>query len=138
MALSMLRADPGGGRGHGGSGWSLWSTDSFLSIASQGSVLSIGSVGSVLSIGSVGSAGSVLSVGSFASLGSALSSLSRTSLLSHGARSQVMGRPSPEVPPPVAVWAVGLGATFVGLLARWADRRAGAVATGSACCDDHG
>jgi hypothetical protein len=131
MVMSMLRAGPGGGRSAGGSRWSLWSTDSFLSIASQGSVLSIGSVGSALSIGSIGSAGSVLSVGSFASFGSGLSSLSRTSLLSHGARSQVLGRPSPEIPPPVALWAVGLGATLAGLAARWAQKRRGAANLGS-------
>jgi hypothetical protein len=133
MALSLLRADAGGGRARGGgSRWSLWSTDSFLSIASQGSVLSIGSVGSVLSIGSVGSAGSVLSVASFASFASGLSSLSRASLLSHGASSRVMGRPSPDVPPPVALSAVGLGATVAGLVARWVDQRRATAALGSA------
>jgi hypothetical protein len=56
--------------------WSLWSEDSFLSIASTGSVLSIGSVRSALSIGSIGSAASALSIGSFASVGCLASALS--------------------------------------------------------------
>ena len=38
---------------------SLWSEDSFLSIASKGSALSIGSVGSFLSVGSIGSFASI-------------------------------------------------------------------------------
>jgi hypothetical protein len=74
---------------------SLWSEDSFLSIASTGSVLSIGSAGSVLSIGAVGSALSVGSVGSalsVASVGSTLSALSAGSLLSFGSALSVRSR----------------------------------------------
>jgi hypothetical protein len=42
-------------------GFSLWSTNSFCSIASAGSSFSIGSIGSFASIGSVGSALSAFS-----------------------------------------------------------------------------
>jgi len=51
------------------SAWSLWSFGSILSVGGAGSIASIGSVGSVLSIGSagsvlsIGSAGSVLAIG---------------------------------------------------------------------------
>jgi hypothetical protein len=62
---------------------SLWSHNSFLSIASEGSVLSVGSLWSCASVGSVCSFGSVLSVGSFLSAASALSSTSHASVLSH-------------------------------------------------------
>ena len=66
-----------------GSSLSLWSHDSFLSIASEGSVLSIGSVWSCASVGSVCSVGSLFSIGSFLSVASVLSSTSGGSALSH-------------------------------------------------------
>jgi hypothetical protein len=53
--------------------WSLWSDESFLSIASKGSVLSIGSVGSACSVGSICSFGSAFCVGSALSVASMLS-----------------------------------------------------------------
>ena len=66
--LGSMADDPGRS-----SRWSLWSEDSFLSIASRGSVLSIGSIGSVLSIASIGSALSLGSIGSVLSHASVMS-----------------------------------------------------------------
>ena len=104
---------------------SLWSEDSFLSIASRGSILSIGSVGSVLSVGSVGSAlsvgavGSTLSAcsaGSVLSVASAFSARSRWSLLSSGGHREVLAR---RLPPALAV----AGAVALALLVTTAGRR---------------
>jgi hypothetical protein len=91
--------------------WSLWSTDSVLSIASHRSVLSIGSVGSVASIGSVGSIGSIGSIGSAAATGSALSAQSRWSVLafrSYATQMTVRGAGRIPVGPTVFV-VLGLG-----------------------------
>ena len=74
--------------------WSWRSTDSILSIASEGSILSVGSVGSVLSVGSIGSVGSLFSIGSCGSVASALSFASRGSLLSSRARNAFIGSPA--------------------------------------------
>ena len=63
--------------------WSLWSTNSVLSIGSYDSALSIASVGSFASIGSIGSALSIGSTGSVLSMGSTLSAGSRWSLMSY-------------------------------------------------------
>ena len=117
---------------------SLWSEDSFLSIASTGSVLSIGSAGSVLSIGSVGSALSVGSVGSalsaasvgstcrvspasLLSVGSALSARSRWSLLSSGGDHDVLARRLPPLP---ALRVVGGAAVALALLTAFGSARA--------------
>ncbi|HEY1821443.1 MAG TPA: hypothetical protein VGG83_16075 [Trebonia sp.] len=114
---------------------SLWSEDSFLSIASTGSVLSIGSAGSVLSIGSVGSAlsfasvGSTLSsfsAGSVLSVGSALSARSRWSLLSSGGDHDVLAR---RVPPIPSLHVVGGAALALALLAAVSGARARRLAT---------
>jgi hypothetical protein len=123
---------------------SLWSEDSFLSIASRGSVLSIGSAGSVLSIGSVGSALSVgsvgsalsaasvgstlsaLSVGSLLSVGSALSARSRWSLLSSGGDHDVQARRLPPLP---ALRVVGGAAVALALLTAFGSARARRLAT---------
>ena len=109
---------------------SLWSEDSFLSIASAGSVLSIGSAGSVLSIGSVGSALSVasvgstlsaVSVGSILSVGSAMSARSRWSLLSSGGDRDVLARRLPPLP---ALRVVGGAAVALALLTAFGSARA--------------
>ena len=83
----MSRLDEQGGAsqtvGMPRSKWSLWSTNSVLSIGSYDSALSIASVGSFASIGSIGSALSIGSTGSVLSTGSALSAGSRWSLMSY-------------------------------------------------------
>jgi hypothetical protein len=72
---------------------SLWSEDSFLSVASKGSALSIGSVGSFGSIGSIGCAGCAFSTASVGSIGSAFSAGSAFSVMSYRASNAVMGEP---------------------------------------------
>lgn len=89
--------------------WSLWSEDSFLSIASKSSVLSVSSVGSCCSVGSVGSFASCLSVGSACSFGSLMSWSSRGSVMSSRSCGAVMGEPVGPVAPIIA------GAALVGV-----------------------
>jgi hypothetical protein len=86
----------------GRAGWSLWSTNSFLSIASKGSFLSIGSIGSACSIGSIGSSFSIGSIGSFCSAFSVLSAWARFSVLSAGSSFAVMS--AGARPPAIAGW----------------------------------
>lgn len=118
-------------RSNGSSRLSLWSTDSVLSIGSQGSVLSIFSVGSIASIGSIGSAGSILSVGSALSAGSALSWRSRWSLLSdHSFGTAMASRAGARAVtgPPAAFAAVAVAAYAGYLLARGRHRQRPAAA----------
>jgi hypothetical protein len=97
--------------------WSLWSTDSMLSIASHRSMLSIGSVGSFASIGSVGSFASIGSIGSSVSTGSALSWQSRWSVLASGSYATQMADRSAGNRPVAPVIFVALGlAGLVGFL----------------------
>ena len=130
MTSFVSRGDRSEGAGYGyrgGNKWSLWSTDSVLSIGSANSVLSIGSIGSVLSIGSIGSAASLFSIGSAASVGSALSSSSRWSLLSFRATDAVAGSPLGRGSAAKALVAVALSAVIAEELTRTVCRRASRV-----------
>lgn len=109
------------------SGWSLWSQDSLLSIASTGSVLSIDSVGSCASVGSIGSFASLLSIGSSMSTGSVLSvqsrwAMSRTSHSAPCLTSRGSGSLRPWGPP-ATIAVVGLAAYASYLREREARRR---------------
>jgi hypothetical protein len=101
------------------SSWSLWSRNSFLSVASDSSALSVASVGSFASFGSIGSFASALSVGSSMSLGSALSNMSRWSILSNHSQGAVLSQrhrgPLKPSGPPLLVTAIG-AAAYVGYL----------------------
>jgi hypothetical protein len=100
---------------------SLWSHNSFLSIASEGSVLSIGSLWSCASVGSVCSFGSLFSFGSFLSTASTLSSTSQASVLSHLSVGGVLAEQTRAEGRAVGVSSVLASVALVGA-ARWVRR----------------